>query len=316
MKIGVIGAGRIGALHARTLVGSHRGVDLVLADVDSGRAAELAATLGCRSVGMDSFWTENPAGVVIASSSDTHAGFVNAALDAGIGVLCEKPLTTVLSEALEISERSRRIGVPVLVGFQRRFDRSFRALREEFAAGRYRDAYVLKIRHSDTGLPPPGYLATSASLFVDMCIHDFDAARWISGSEVETVSVTGMSLTRNPEVRANQDVDTAVSVLQLANGSIALVETLRQSPYGYLAEAEAITPSLAGGTLPRGRQAADWMEWFAPAFEAQVEGFLMTLSREATEGATARDATAALRIALAAERSYIENRVVSLGEIE
>lgn len=159
MRITVVGAGRIGALHARSLTRLPN-VEVKVADRDPARAETLAASLGCRSVGLEEIWSGAPAGVVIASPSPTHAELVYAALDAGVGVFCEKPLTTSLSRSAAIAERSRATGVPVLVGLQRRFDPSFRGLRTELAAGTYGETYLLRIRHSDSGLPPPGYLAS------------------------------------------------------------------------------------------------------------------------------------------------------------
>lgn len=314
MRVAVIGAGRIGALHARSL-GGLGGVDLEIADGDRARAEKLASALGCRSVDLDAIWREKPAGVVIASPSPTHAGLVEAALDAGIAAFCEKPLTTTLSQSVTISERSDATGIPVLVGLQRRFDDSFRSLHAELAGQRYGEPYVLRIRHSDTGLPPPGYLSGSGSLFLDMCIHDFDAARWLTGSEVAAVSSAGISLTGDPEVAAHGDVDSAVCVLHLKNGCLALVEAFRKSPHGYLADAEVLAQAQTGGTLPRYQRAGDWMERFAAAFEAQVQAFVGMLRGGAAEGATASEATLDLRLALAAERAFREERVVRVDEV-
>jgi myo-inositol 2-dehydrogenase/D-chiro-inositol 1-dehydrogenase len=289
--------------------------DLVIADSDRRRASGLASELGCRSTDVESLWREDLAGVVIASPSPTHASMVETALDAGVSVLCEKPLTTTLARSAAISERSAETGVPGLVGFQRRFDASFRGLREEFARGDFGQAWVLRLRHSDTGVPPGDYLADSGGLFVDMCIHDFDAVRWVTGCEVEAVSSAGMRLGDDAAIAACGDVDAAVSLLHLDNGSLAIVEAFRRSPHGYQAEAEVTTEAVTGGTSPSPGRSGDWIERFASAFAAQLKGFVATLDGGAMEGATAADATADLRIALAARRASREGRAVRVDAV-
>lgn len=312
MRVAVLGAGRIGTLHARSLA-KLAGVEVEVADNDPGRAQALAAELGCRRADLGSLWSEKPAGVVIASPSVTHAALVEAALEAGVGVFCEKPLTTTLSQSVAISERSRETGTPVLVGLQRRFDSAFRGLRAELASGSFGEPYLLRSCHCDTGLPPAGYLGASGSLFLDMFIHDIDAVRWLTGSEVVAVASAGLSLTGDPEVAAQGDIDSAVCTLQLENGSLALLEGLRKSPYGYLAEAEVITATATGRTEPQEQRDGSWMERFAAAFEAQIEGFVAVLRGGEAEGATAADATADLRVALAAEQAYREQRSVNVA---
>jgi len=316
MRIAVIGAGRMGALHARTLADLPEVEELVIADVDASRAVRLAADLGCRVSDLDAVWAMQPTGVVIASSSRAHHSLVHAALEAKVGVLCEKPLAPDVGQSLEIAIRARDEGVPVVVGFQRRFDASFRTLREEFARGDYGTGYVLDVRHSDTAPPPPGYLGTfPGTMFVDMCIHDYDAVRWLAGCEVEAVSSAGARLSGLPEFEEHDDVDTVVSVLHLENGGLGVVEAFRQSPYGYQATAEVFAPDATGGTSPRPWRTRDWMARFADAFREEVKGFVSTLAGQPAEGATAEDATKVLQIALAAERAFKEGQLVRVDEI-
>jgi myo-inositol 2-dehydrogenase/D-chiro-inositol 1-dehydrogenase len=316
MMVAVIGAGRMGALHAHALVGLPAVEEVAVADLDQARADALAGECGCVATdGIDSVWKLRPAGVVIASSSRAHAGLVRRALDAKVGVLCEKPLTPSLEESFEIADRARRTGVPVIVGFHRRFDSSFLALREQVRRGEFGESFLLHVRHSDTAPPPPGYLGTApGTMFVDMCIHDYDAIRWLAGDEVQAVSSVGARLTGLAEFELHNDVDTVVSTLHLATGGVAVLEAFRQSPYGYQAHAEVIARDAQGGTFPRRRTGA-WFERFADAFRAEIKGFVGALAGEETEGATARDATMALQIALAAERSFAERRTISVGEI-
>jgi myo-inositol 2-dehydrogenase / D-chiro-inositol 1-dehydrogenase len=317
MRIAVIGAGRIGELHARTLAGLPAVEEVIIADSDKTRAFELANDLGCVALDyVDDVWAMRPAGVVIASSSRTHPALVHAALEARVGVLCEKPLTLSLKESVEIANRSQTLGLPVMVGFQRRFDASFQALRDQVAQGEFGTTFVLQMRHSDTGPPPTGYLATSpGTMFVDMCIHDYDAVRWIAGCEVEAVSSAGVRLTGIPEFELHDDVDTIVSVLHLENGGLGVVQAFRQSPYGYQATVEVVASDAVGGTSPRPWHASGWMERFADAFREEIKGFVSALAGLENGGGRAEDATKALQIALAAERAFRERRLVRVEEI-
>jgi len=327
MKVAVIGAGRIGALHATALAGVEEVSDLVVADSEATRASALADRLGCVAAdSVEMVWALRPAGVVIASPTTTHPALVHAALDAGVAVLCEKPLTLSLSESAEIADRARSTGTPVIIGFQRRFDAAFRALREDLAGGHHGSTYLVRVRHVDTGPPPPGYLATSGTMFVDLCIHDYDAIRWIADCEVESVSSAGSRLLSGDlEFDRHGDVDTAVSLLHLESGALAIVEAFREAPSGYEARAEVVASLGVGATAPElvgdprnggCAGAASFIERFADAFRDEIEAFVAVIAGRLQPMSTADDATKALQIALAAERSYQEQRLVRIDELD
>ena len=311
----MLGAGRIGALRASALAGLATVGEVLVADADAARAEALARELGCRALAdAGDVWRERPDGVVVASPTATHAPLVRAAIDAGAAVLCEKPLAPTVRETRELADRAEHAGVPLLVGFQRRFDPAFRALRDRAGTEALGRTHLLRVRHADAAPPPPGYLAqAAATMFADMCVHDFDAVRWIGG-EVEAASAIGTRVLGVPDFELHDDVDTAVSVLQLASGAVAVVEASRQGPAGYEAVLELVAAD--GAEATPAAPSATWLERFAAAFRAEAAAFADTLAGgRPWEGASARDAVEALRIALAAERSFRERRVVSVAEI-
>lgn len=318
MRIAVIGSGRIGALHARNLVASPRLEQLLVADSDRARARALADELGCTALDdVDAVWAARPDGVVVGSPTATHAALVHAALDAGVAVFCEKPLTLTVHESVEIGARSRATGVPVMVGFPRRFDAAFRTLREAVARRVHGAPYLLRIRHADVAPPHPGYLATAGTMFVDQCIHDFDAIRFLAGCEVESVSGIGTRVLEGfPEFEQHGDVDTSLSVMRLESGALATVEAFRQAPSAYEATAEVVGASGIAATAFEAPGPITWPERFAEAFAAEIEAFLDVVAGTRESPCTAEDAASAMQIALAAERSFRERRVVRVEEID
>jgi myo-inositol 2-dehydrogenase/D-chiro-inositol 1-dehydrogenase len=311
MRVAVIGTGRIGELRASALARLPEVEQVLLTDVDAARASALAQRLdGVALEDVDAIWAARPVGVVISSSTATHVPLVHAALDAGVPVLCEKPLTLSAPESQAIAAHAAEAGLPVLVGFQRRFDAAFGAIREHAAAELHGATHLLRLRHADVAPPPAGYAARAGTMFVDMCIHDFDAVRWIGG-EVEAVTAVGARVLGIPGFE--DDVDTAITVLQLASGAVAVVEASRQGPDQYEAIAELI--GAHGTSTTPAHPAPTWLDRFDEAFHVEMAAFARALAGAAYDGATVDDATAALRIALAAERSARERRLVRVQEI-
>src|SRR5690242_10259731 len=191
MRIGVIGVGRIGALHARTLASNPQVPEVVVADADDARARAVAAELGAAAASIDELYGGRVDALVVAAPTATHAGLVHRALDARLPVFCEKPLAPDLDATLAVVEHAERSGTPVQVGFQRRYDPGHQALREAVEDGRLGRLHLVRAVTADPAPPPAAYIATSGGMFRDCHIHDFDSIRFVTGREFVSVYATG-----------------------------------------------------------------------------------------------------------------------------
>ncbi len=236
LKIGVIGAGRIGKLHAANLVGLVPGAEVVcVSDVNLQAARELAEKLGIPKSCADyrEILTDPQIqAVFICSSTDTHSPISIEAARAGKHIFCEKPIDHDISKVEAVLAEVKKAGIKYQVGFNRRFDRNFRHVREVVKNGGVGDVQIVKITSRDPEAPPISYVKVSGGIFMDMTIHDFDMARYLSGSEVTEVSVFGTCLV-NPEIAAAGDVDTCVISLRFENGALGVIDNSRQAVYGY-----------------------------------------------------------------------------------
>ena len=210
LKVGLLGAGRIGNVHAEAIV-AHRESELVsVSDVFAENAEKLAAHYGAKVATSDEIIAdENIDAVLIATSTDTHSDFIEAATAAGKAVLCEKPVDLDLDRAKACKANADKTGMPVMVGFNRRFDPNFQALKAAADAGEIGKSELLSIASFDPATPPVEYIKVSGGLFRDMMIHDFDMANFIMGDLPETLSAAGSSIV-DPQIGDAGDVDTAV----------------------------------------------------------------------------------------------------------
>lgn len=192
MRLGLIGLGRIGSFHAGTLAGMP-GVDsLVVADALPAVTAVVAGRLGCEPASSPAaVLTAGVDGVVIAAATDAHPELLLAAVAAGIPVFCEKPVARTAAEAVEMLAATEGSGVPVQIGYPRRFDAAFAAARAAVRSGELGRVHTLRSTTLDPAPPPDAYLAGSGGIFRDCSVHDFDAVRWVSGHEVVEVYATG-----------------------------------------------------------------------------------------------------------------------------
>ena len=236
LRIGVIGAGRIGKLHANNLASRVPGAELVaISDVYEPAAKELAEKLGVPAYYNDYHRIlEDPAidAVFICSSTDTHSPISIEAARAGKHIFCEKPIDHDLDKIRPVLEEVKKAGVKYQVGFNRRFDRNFKHVHDVVQAGGIGDVHIVKVTSRDPEAPPLSYVKVSGGIFVDMTIHDFDMVRYLSGSEVEEVSAFGTCLV-NPEIGQAGDVDTCIITLKIANGALGVIDNSRQAVYGY-----------------------------------------------------------------------------------
>lgn len=302
MRIGLLGAGRIGSFHAKSLASL---ADLSICDPVPGRAALLAQRVGASVV--DDVFAARPDAVVIASATPTHASLVRRAIDAGIPVFCEKPIAASLAETRDVVDAAEKSGVPVMVGFQRRHDPSYVALRRRLRERALGHLYLVRMVVGDDRPPPPDYLLGSGGLFRDQSVHDFDVLRWLTGQEVVEVYATGGKLTGYPGFVEPDDVDTAATVLTLDGGAIATLTSSRHSARGYdvrLEVAGSRAVESVGGAGEGG-----FLIRFADAYTEEMRRFV-ALVEGGDNPCPPREALAALLVAEAATRSRRENRPV------
>lgn len=236
LRIGIIGAGRIGKLHAANLVNRVPGAEVVaVSDVVADAAKDLAESLGIPAYYQDYHKIlEDPAidAVFICSSTDTHSPISIEAALKGKHIFCEKPIDHDLDKIEAVLKAVKEAGVKYQVGFNRRFDRNFRHVRDVVASGGIGDVQIVKVTSRDPSAPPISYVKVSGGIFVDMTIHDFDMVRYLSGSEVEEVSTFGACLV-DPEIGKAGDVDTCIISLRFKNGALGVIDNSRQAVYGY-----------------------------------------------------------------------------------
>ena len=331
MRIGITGTGRIGAFHAKTLLGVP-GVDgLVVTDVVPESAAKVAADLGQTAVpDLDAVLAAGVDALVVTSSSPGHAPAVHAGLAAGIPIFCEKPVAAELGEAIELARLEAAASTPVHIGFQRRFDAGYRRLRDAVQSGELGFVHSIRAATHDQAPPHAAYIPTSGGLFRDCSVHDFDIVRFVSGREVASVFATGGN--KGAEFfREAGDVDTGAAILTLDDGTMVTVTATRYNGAGHdvrmevhgstgsmaagLDDTLAIRSAQPGATFPAGPAHQSFMERFQPAYVAELTYFVDVARGVAPSPCTVADGLAAARIAEAAQRSKDSGTVVTLTEI-
>lgn len=231
MRVCLFGAGRIGRIHAANVAAEPAAELRYVVDVDRRAAEELAAATGAEVAGADAALAGVDA-AIIASSTDTHLPLIEAAARAGVPVLCEKPLDLDTARAQRAVQVAHEAGIPLYLGFNRRYDPGFRRIRDEIAAGAIGRVEVVTITSRDPSPPPLDYVRRSGGLFRDMTIHDLDMARWLLGEEPVSVFASASCLV-DPSIEEAGDVDTAVVVLRTASGALCQITNSRRCSYGY-----------------------------------------------------------------------------------
>lgn len=333
VNIGVVGGGLMGAFHAETLARRLPGVHLAgIADALPGVAEALGRRLGCERWAThygDLLEDEETDAVVIAAPAHLHAEIIVAAARAGKAVFCEKPLANSLAEADEAIEAARYAGVPLQVGFQRRFDRAFGRARELVVAGALGSIQLLRSVTRDPALREPERVPVGG-IFRETLIHDFDILRWLSGgAEPVTVFALADALIR-PDFKQRGLLDSAVVTVRFDNGALATADASLQAVYGYDVRAEvfgsagmvtvgdgrrdALVHFTAEGA--RGERVHWFLELFGDAYVAELAHFADRVRTGAAPACDGEDGRAALAMALAALRSVELGRPVSLAEVE
>ncbi len=305
MKVAVLGAGKMGSFHARTLREHPAVRELRIFDVDPA-SVRTHVTVEAALNGVDA--------AVIATPAATHAPLIHRCLDAGLPIFCEKPIAIDLDETKAVVEHVERVKGVFQIGFQRRFDASYRLARQRIQDGSLGRVYSFYMASHDHAPPPASYIATSGGLFKDLHIHDFDAVRWLFAHEVTEVYATGAVL-GFPIFADYDDLDTSAIALKLSNGVPGVLTGGRHNPGGYDVRAE-IFGSNETIRIDPGQGHKDFLSRFGPAYQAELDHFLRVARGEAESACTARDALQALRIAVACDRSRHDRRPVRLSEVD
>jgi myo-inositol 2-dehydrogenase/D-chiro-inositol 1-dehydrogenase len=316
-------------MHGRILAETTGVDEVIVADVAPERAREVAATHGLTAAdSIDDAITRGEA-VVIAAATNAHAALVRQALALGRPTFVEKPLAFTLEETRQLAAFIEASGVPVQVGFQRRFDAEYVEAQRLVAAGELGTLNSIRLIAHDASPPPETYIPTSGGIFRDSSVHDFDALRFVTGLEVEDVYAVGS--VRGFEMFARYgDVDTVGAVLRLVDGTVATLSQSRHNPRGYdirmelVGSGDAVSIGLGPRTPTRSLRSdgpdfgAGWdtfLTRFEPAYRAELDAFLHVARGERPSPCTARDGLEALRIAEAATLSRAEHRPVRVAEI-
>lgn len=330
LNVGLLGAGRIAGVHA-TAITTNPGSRLVaVSDINTDAAAKLASAYGAEARSTDAILADPLINaVLIATSTDTHSDLIERATAAGKAVLCEKPVDLSLARAQACQKGVAQNGRPVMIGFNRRFDPNFAALKAALDKGEIGKPELLSITSFDPAPPPVAYIKVSGGLFRDMMIHDFDMANFIMGAAPVAVSASGSSIV-DPAIGAAGDIDTAVVTLTYADGPIAVIKNSRRAVYGYdqrvellgsegllqaqnMLENSLVKSTTAGVTSAK--PTYFFLERYMPAYRAEWEAFVAAVSKGGVLPVTLADGVAALAMAEAAARSLASGGPVRLQDI-
>jgi myo-inositol 2-dehydrogenase/D-chiro-inositol 1-dehydrogenase len=332
MRIGLLGAGRIGAFHAETLAAHPDVGELLVADADPVRAQGVAADTGARALSVDAALDARPDAVLIASATAAHAHLITRAAEKGIPTFCEKPVALDVPGTTAALDAVAAAGGILQIGFQRRFDRAYLAARQALRDGRLGRLHTVRTVSSDATPPPAAYVPASGGLYRDCLIHDFDILRWVTGREITEVYATGANIGAD-YFRVAGDADTAAVLLTLEGGVLATATATRYHAAGYDVRMElagtdeqfgigfgprtplaSLEPD-AGAHAPRSERWPGFLARFADAYRAEIGAFLRVARGEAPNPCEGQEALRALLVAEACELSRQERRPVRMAEV-
>jgi len=329
LSFAVLGAGRIGKVHAAAIAATPGARLAAVADAIAPAAEALAAEHGCAVRTLDEIETAGGIdAVVICTPTDTHADLIERFARAGKAIFCEKPIDLSVDRVRACLKTVEETGATLMIGFNRRFDPHFRAVRQAIDEGRIGDVEMVQIVSRDPGAPPATYIASSGGIFRDMTIHDFDMARFLLGEEPETVFATGSVLV-DPEIGRLGDFDSVSVTLTTRSGRHCTISNSRRAVYGYdqrievhgskgAVSAENQRPVSIEVATAQGYTRPPLHDFFmtrySQAYRAEIAAFIAAVGGgEASPGG--RDGLAALLLAEAALRSVAEGRSVRVSEI-
>lgn len=326
VRFGLIGSGRIGQVHARSIAENPDTTLSWVADPFIDGARRVAARFGGTATdSVDRLLNSGEVdAVLVASPTPTHIGLISAALDAGLPVLCEKPIDLDLGRVDALRAKVASSAVPVAIGFNRRFDPAFAAVRARVAAGEIGRLEQLSIISRDPAAPPAEYVGLSGGIFRDMTIHDFDMARFFLPDIVE-VQAVGSTLF-DEGAREHGDFDTAVVVLRSREGVLVTIVNSRHSAVGYDQRMEAfgadgmlhvanaptslVSVSTSAAVEARAPYQDFFLDRYQEAYAAELQAFVRSVRGEPSQSPTFEDGRAALVLADAAQRSAESHRAV------
>ena len=333
LRIGIIGAGRIGKVHAETLAFRLHDVTVsAIADVNGDAARDAAERFRISRVASDGMEIiHDPAidAVLICSPTETHAELVMQAARAGKHIFCEKPIDHSLSRIDLALQEVKKSGVKFQVGFNRRFDTNFVRVRAAVTAGEIGTPHLMHIVSRDPAPPPISYVKVSGGIFLDMTIHDFDMARFLVGDEVESIYTAG-AVRVDPEIGKAGDLDTAVIVLQFKNGVIGTIDNSRKAVYGYDQRVEILGSKGAIATgncypnqailststaIQRDLPLNFFMDRYTESFVSELRAFVEAVLLNKPVPVNGMDGRIAVVMGLAARKSYDDHRPVQLDEV-
>jgi myo-inositol 2-dehydrogenase / D-chiro-inositol 1-dehydrogenase len=333
LRLGILGAGRIGSMHADLLANRVATASVTgVFDVAQTQAEQVAAAIGTRRFASvaELINRHDVDAVVIATSTDTHVELIEQAAAAGKAIFCEKPISLELAPLDKALAAVAEAGVALHVGFNRRFDPGHAALRAAVADGTLGQLRQVRITSRDPAPPPIAYVTVSGGIFCDMTIHDFDMARFVTGSEVVEVYAKG-DVRVDPAIGTAGDLDTVVVMLTHADGTLTTIDNCRQAVYGYDQRVEAFGSGgmaisenqLDHNTVTRTAEGGHtakvpyfFLDRYIPSYLAQWEAFVDAVRHNRPTPVSGADSRAPLVMGLAAQRSVAEQRPVSLAEID
>jgi myo-inositol 2-dehydrogenase / D-chiro-inositol 1-dehydrogenase len=330
LRFALLGAGRIGKVHAKAVSGNRDASLVAVADAMPDAADSLAAEWGAEVRSVEAIEAADDVNaVLICTPTDTHADLIERFVRAGKAVFCEKPIDLELARVRACLAVVEETGGTLMIGFNRRFDPHFRAVRRAIDEGRIGAVEMVTLTSRDPGPPPPAYIRASGGIFKDMTIHDFDMARFLLGEEIDTVFAAASVLV-DPEIGRLGDFDSASVVLTTASGRQCLISNSRRATYGYdqrievhgskgMVSAENQRPvsielaNADGFTRPPLHDF--FMTRYTEAYAAEIAAFVAAIRAGEAPKPDGRDGLRSLAIAEAALRSVREGRPVRVGEL-
>lgn len=336
LRIGIIGAGRIGKVHLES-ISYHVKNAVVTAVADPFMNDETKSFIN--GFGVEKIYEDyhkiieddDIDAVLVCSSTDTHASVSIEAINAGKHVFCEKPVDHSIAKIKEVADAlASHPDVKFQVGFNRRFDHNFAAIRKAYDDGRIGGAHILKITSRDPEPPNPKYIAVSGGIFLDMTIHDFDMAAFLTNSDVQEVFVNSAVLV-DPEIGKQGDVDTAIITMKMSNGALAVIDNSRRAAYGYDQRAELFgskgmvatsNDTLSSAVVSDANGVTGekplffFLERYMESFSEEMRQFVCACENDTDVPVGIHAGMQSVRVALAAKKSVAEHRPVLVSEIE
>ncbi len=330
MKLAVLGAGRIGKVHAGAVATTEGARLAAVADPMTEAAETLAARYGATVRTIEEIEQAGDIdAIVICTPTDTHADLIERFARAGKGIFCEKPVDLSIARVVDCLKVVEETGATFMVGFNRRFDPDFRALKAAIDGGRIGNVEMVTLTSRDPGPPPYEYIERSGGIFRDMTIHDFDIACWLLGEEVETVLAAGSVLV-DPEIGRRGDYDSANVILRTASGRQCTITNSRRATYGYDQRIEVLgsegaiaaenvhqsrTMLASAGGYTRPPLLDFFMTRYTAAYAAEIAAFVHAVQTGSVPPTTGHDGLMALVLAEAALRSAREGRSIPVSEV-